>query len=70
MGQTRQLDGGINAGATTVMTPMQSEGEDVLCIDINDNAIVTRATIAIATMEKMPAHQRRQRQLAGEQQGQ
>jgi hypothetical protein len=43
--------------------------ETSLHIVNGNDAIVTRATIAIATMVKMPAHQRQQCQLADMQQG-
>jgi hypothetical protein len=64
---------GDNAGSTT-----SNKGDDArstavetcLCINNSNNAIVKRATIAIATTVKMPAHLRQQRQLTGEQQGQ
>jgi hypothetical protein len=53
---------GNNASSTTVET----------CLRINNgnDAIVTRAKIAILTMAKTPVHQQRQCQLANKQQGQ
>jgi hypothetical protein len=50
---------GNNASLTTAETHLP--------IDNGNDAIVMRATIAIATMAKMPAHQRQQCQLANKQ---
>ncbi len=78
--QRRLCINGHNAIATRAMTPARQQvtratmlawqQRRCLCINDGNNAIVTRAIIAIATAAKMPAHCRRQRQLDNEWQGQ
>ncbi len=70
-GQQHQLEDHNDAIATRATTPLQIKGDDAvvtkamtppqqrqgrLHIDNGDNTIVIKATIAIATTTKMPAH--------------
>jgi hypothetical protein len=71
-GQQRQLEDGGNAIATRATTPLEIKGDSAIVtratmlawqwqgrlrIDNGHDAIIMRATIAIATMAKMPSHQ-------------
>jgi hypothetical protein len=51
---------GNNVIVTRATTPSQ-QWQGCLCIDNGDDVIITRATIAMATTAKTPAHQWQQR---------